>query len=90
MTDRFTVTWHDRFREPKCPPNPIYPDGVTIDLREDGEGEGCQLPLHPYPAPRCGWFEVHCHQCGVTVGCTTAGRPDDPRVIIVPCKKGIA
>jgi hypothetical protein len=84
-----TVTWIDREREPKCPPNPAYPDGITVDLRIDKEVEACVVTLD-YPAQRCGLYVVQCHDCGLRIGVTTAGRPDDPREVIIPCRKGRA
>lgn len=39
----------------------------------------------PYPAPRCGIYAVKCEKCGLLVGFTTAGRPDDPRKVTLAC-----
>ena len=84
MEQALKVEWIDRGREPKCPPNPEYPNGVDLDL--SGGLEGCKIDL-PYPAKRCGVYVVSCAICGLSWGCTTAGRPDDPRSIKVPCRK---
>lgn len=78
-----SIKWIDRHREPKCPPNPAFPEGVDVDV-SDG-ARSCQTPL-PYPAPRCGVYVVTCDVCGYAAGFTTAGRPDDPRSVRVPCK----
>jgi C4-type Zn-finger protein len=40
----------------------------------------------PYPAKRCGLFLVICDKCGYSAAITTAGRPDDPRKVTLPCK----
>jgi hypothetical protein len=76
------VDWIDAGREPQCEPNPAYPDGMHID---SGAKWFCRVDL-PYPAKRCGWFYVECDICGTNAMITTAGRPDDPRSIDLPCK----
>ena len=78
------VEWHDSGREPQCPPNPSYPDGKDLDART-GSGPFCEVDL-PYPAKRCGHFTIECPVCGMRVGATTAGRPDDPRSIKISCQ----
>jgi hypothetical protein len=83
MTGRFEITWHDRGREPTQPPNPAYPDGIDLDVTA-GAMPVCQVPL-PYPAKRIGYYTVFCKTCRYSVACTTAGRPDDPRSIKLPC-----
>lgn len=79
------VTWIDRFREPKCAPNPAHPDGIDVDLRTNKIRTGCAVEL-PYPAKRCGLYVVDCLKCGYRAAITTAGRPDDPRKVTLPCK----
>jgi hypothetical protein len=76
------IEWIDREREPQCEPNPAYPNG--IDLDGSNGGMAC-MALLPYPAKRCGLYIVECETCGARVGCTTAGRPDDPRSIKIAC-----
>lgn len=79
------VHWIDSGREPQCPPNPAYPDGVDLDPIP---GQiGCKVDL-PYPAKRCGIYTVTCDVCGVRVQITTAGRADDPRSVRMPCNIG--
>ena len=78
------LEWIDHGREPKCAPNPDYPDGIDLDCSA-GSSITCKCDL-PYPAKRCGVYLVKCVLCGFTAACTTAGRPDDPRSITVPCK----
>ena len=78
------VTWVDRGREPQVAPNPDYPDGMAVDV-SGGAKRACLVDL-PYPARRCGYYIVKCDDCGCTVAITTAGRPDDPRSVVLPCK----
>jgi hypothetical protein len=82
---KLNVTWLDGGREPKCPPNPAYPEGIDIDMSK-GAALTCETKLKPYPTPRCGLFEVYCVMCGQRVVLTTAGRPDDPRSIKLACQ----
>lgn len=78
------VKWIDYKREPRCAPNPAFPNGIDLDATVEGE-KFCQTEL-PYPAKRCGVYVVECPICGTRVTATTAGRPDDPKSIKVPCK----
>jgi hypothetical protein len=80
---QFRIEWIDRHREPQCPPDPRYPDGIDLPAPAMAKVT-CQVDL-PYPAKRCGLYVVKCVRCGMTVACTTAGRPDDPRSMQVPC-----
>jgi len=76
--------WLDDHREPQHPPNPAYPEGLDADLTA-GRAPWCETKLS-YPAPRCGAWYIECSQCGITALVTTAGRPDDPRSVKLPCK----
>ena len=67
----------------QCPPNPNFPKGTPVDC-SDG-GIACTKDL-PYPAPECGVWIVRCKACGMSVGVTAAGRPDDPTKVTMPCK----
>jgi hypothetical protein len=78
-----TVHWTDRRREPGCPPNPNFPEGVDVDVSSGAE-TFCDVAL-PYPAKRCGYYTVTCNLCRYSAILTTAGRPDDPRAIRLPC-----
>ena len=78
------VTWHDHGREPQCPPNPAHPNGIDVDLSE-GQSKTCSTDLQ-YPAPRCGVHFVMCKKCKFSAAITTAGRPDDPRSVKLPCR----
>jgi len=79
------VVWIDRGREPKCAPNASYPNGIDVDATFGAQVPSCIVAL-PYPARRCGIYEIRCNVCGVIIAATTAGRPDDPRSIKIPCK----
>ena len=83
MSKQFNIDWMDSGREPQCDPNPAYPKGKDID-GSAGAKQSCTVML-PYPAKRCGTYVIHCYRCGVRVGVTTAGRPDDPRSIKIGC-----
>ncbi len=74
----------DAGREPKCPPNPAWPDGMDIDM-SDGAERTCTVAL-PFPAPRCGLMMIECGICGLRAGVTVAGRRDDPRSIRLGCR----
>jgi hypothetical protein len=79
------VRWTDRGVEPQCAPDPEYPDGKHIDI-SSGSKRSCKTNLD-YPAPRCGYYTVKCATCGFVAIITTAGRADDPRSVILPCKE---
>lgn len=77
------VEWLDGNREPQCKPDPNYPFGKDVDA-SNGTPASCVTPL-PHPARRCGVYHVTCPDCGYSIYVTTAGRPDDPRSVRVPC-----
>jgi hypothetical protein len=79
-----TVTFIDSGREPQCPPNPDFPEGMEIDL-SNGERPACGFKI-PYPAPRCGVMVAHCGDCGRSAGVTVAGRVDDPKFVTFACR----
>ena len=78
------LEWVDFEREPQHPPNPDYPKGIVVDCAPD-KFIKYLIPL-PYPAPRCGAYTARCTVCNVKLGCTTAGRPDDPCTMKFSCK----
>ena len=82
------ITWYDGNREPQCDPNPAYPLGMDIDCSK-GAAATCKASL-PYPAKRCGMYSIVCETCGFSAVVTTAGRPDDPRSITMPCQAALA
>lgn len=79
------VSFIDSGREPKCPPNPAYPNGQNIDLAL-GARTTCSVDL-PYPAPRCGLMIVECETCRKRIALTVAGRVDDPRSVKIACER---
>jgi hypothetical protein len=80
---KFLIRWLDAGREPIAAPNPAYPAGIDLDVT-DGRTPACTVIL-PYPAKRCGHYEIFCSQCQFAAAITTAGRPDDPRSVKIPC-----
>lgn len=84
LNTNLEVKWIDRGVEPKCAPNPAYPEGIDIDA-SNGAQPTCSAAL-PYPAKRCGYFTVVCSVCKQSALITTAGRPDDPRSIKLACQ----
>jgi hypothetical protein len=84
MKKQFTIEWLDSGREPQCKPNPDFPDGKDMDV-SFGADKTCTIKL-PYPAQRCGVYVITCGKCGLRVGVTTAGRPDDPKSARIACK----
>jgi hypothetical protein len=83
--EKFKIKWFDWGREPRCPSDPDFPNGIDIDCSR-GISPTCRANL-PYPAKRCGEYHVKCLLCGINAMITTAGRPDDPRSIKLPCKR---
>lgn len=79
------VVFLDSGREPQCKPDPNFPDGRHIVMAEKGV-EVCTWNL-PYPAPRCGFYNVECKKCGKKATISVAGRIDDPRILTVACKR---
>jgi hypothetical protein len=77
------ITWIDGGREPRCPADPAYPDGVDLDLSISHE-PACRVLL-PYPTQRCGLYAVTCGTCGRSIVATAAGRRDDPRSVTFAC-----
>ena len=63
--------------------DPRWPNGRPVILANAGE-KFCSRNL-PYPAPKCGSYEVKCLDCGKTATIAVAGRPDDPRIIVMRC-----
>jgi hypothetical protein len=85
MADHSKIQWIDGGREPQCPADPRFPDGINVDLRTDPFKPHCRLAL-TYPAPRVGHWRISC-TCGYSAIVTAAGRPDDPRSVLIPCKE---
>ncbi len=85
---QFCIEWRDAGKWPKIAPNPAYPEGIDLNVAE-ASVNSC-ICLLPYPAKRIGAYIIECKICGYSAACTTAGRPDDPRSIKVPCKLLVA
>lgn len=83
MENALTVTWIDHGHDHKAELDPMFPNGMNIDASFSSP-HACAVDL-PYPAQRCGLYVVNCTICGIRVGCTTAGRPDDPKSIKIAC-----
>lgn len=66
-------------------PDPKFPDGMTVNLAPHALARTCTRNL-PYPAPHCGQYAIKCRSCGLTAIVTVAGRPDDPKIVTLPCK----
>lgn len=84
VTPHLKIVWLDSGREPQCPSNPRYPNGIDI-FAPPNTKRACVTTL-PYPAPRCGVHLITCSLCGLKAAVTAAGRPDDPRSIHLPCR----
>lgn len=85
MSDvRLNVKWIDGHRIARLRPNPNYPMGIDVDTSA-GAVKTCTTSL-PYPAERCGFYQIKCERCGLTALISTAGRLDDPRSVRVACK----
>lgn len=85
MEQAMKVKFIDSGHEPQCAPNPDYPNGQDIDASH-GVPDTCTAQI-PYPAPRRGVMVVECPKCGLRIGLTVAGRPDDPRTVKMGCKR---
>jgi hypothetical protein len=83
----FKVKWLDSGREPECRPDPEFPAGRDLPCMSPGL-PNCRTALL-YPAKRCGVYIVECTKCGIVVGVTTAGRPDDPRSVKINCLRSL-
>jgi hypothetical protein len=68
----------------QCAPDPRYPNGIDLDISH-GVTRSCTFAL-PYPAKSIGGYVVECPTCGLRVGLSVAGRPDDPRSLKLGCK----
>lgn len=84
MPKDISIHWIDSGFEPQNPPDPDYPHGIRLDLTK-GASRYCFTEL-PYPAKRCGQYLLECQACGFSAIITTAGRPDDPRSVRLPCQ----
>lgn len=83
--DTIRIEWRGTNRVAECRPDPRWPAGKPIDASEPGRPT-CTVRL-PYPAPCIGVHVVICEICGMRVGTTAAGRPDDPTSITFNCNR---
>lgn len=84
MASQFKIEFTNRRGPPRVAPDPAYPNGKDVDLSEGGAT--CATGI-PYPAEERGVWLVECTRCGLRVGITAAGRPDDPRSARLPCRR---
>jgi hypothetical protein len=80
-----TIEWMDGHRYPREAPDPRYPRGMDVDLASPEDKLTCTVDL-PCPAKRCGLYRLRCQICDQRIALTTAGRPDDPRSVRIPCR----
>lgn len=84
---KFSFEFVTEGKKAQCPSNPEYPNGMVIQDPTLKPGDSkCQVFLPEYPAPSIGVWKVLCNRCGRNVACSAAGRPDDPRVMVLRCK----
>jgi hypothetical protein len=76
------IKWISRYRKAQCKPDPAFPKGKDIDT---GMRPACRVDL-PYPAQCVGMHYVECEECGTNCLITAAGRPDDPKSLMLPCE----
>lgn len=79
----FKTKFHTDGSAPVNPPRSEFPNGEDVD-GSNGARKTCTAQL-PYPAPSRGVHICECEDCGLRVGVTAAGRPDDPRSMKVAC-----
>jgi hypothetical protein len=77
------ISWMSRHRKAQVAPNPNYPNGIDVD---SGQRPACKVEL-PYPAECVGLYYVECLECKSNMLITTAGRPDDPKTLMLPCRQ---
>jgi hypothetical protein len=80
----FKIVWNSAGRTAQCPSDPKYPRGIHIDGRIDKAEPSCFVKL-PYPAECVGGYRATCNICGLVIGITAAGRPDDPKSFEITC-----
>ena len=79
------VEFLDSGRTAQCKSDPAFPEGMSINLARKDDRQTCTRNL-PYPAPRIGTYMITCTICKLKAAITVAGRPDDPRIVTLPCK----
>ena len=81
--DNLKVTFLSHSRQSRSAPDPLFPDGIDIDL---SKGQPSCMVALPYPAECCGAWLIVCRTCRQNYVLTAAGRPDDPRTVRLPCE----
>lgn len=77
------VKFVDGGRTAQNPSDPLYPNGMAIDM---SQGRKSCVTTVPYPSPRIGYLLITCAICGLRTLVTVAGRADDPHSVTVACK----
>jgi hypothetical protein len=77
------VSWLSRHRKTQVAPDPNHPNGKDID---GGQRPACKVEL-PYPAECVGLYYAECLDCKANMLITVAGRPDDPKTVMLPCRQ---
>jgi hypothetical protein len=80
----FDVRWFDRGRPPQVASNPDFPHGINID---SGQRPACRVELPYMTQKHVGYWLVVCSKCESSALITMASRPDDPKSVMLPCKK---
>ena len=86
LAPKHEIEFMSKNKPPTQPPNPEFPNGLTLIDPTLKDGDSCCHVQLPYPAACIGTWLVKCRQCGRNIACTAAGRPDDPRLIVMRCK----
>jgi hypothetical protein len=77
------ISWLSRHRKAQTAADPNHPNGRDID---GGQRPACKVELQ-YPAECVGLYYVECLDCKSNMLITTAGRPDDPKTVMLPCRQ---
>ena len=79
-----SAEWHARNATVARKASKAYPHGMVIDMSD--RRPSCAIDL-PYPAERAGEYRVACSRCGARASVTTTGLADDPRRMVIACRK---
>ena len=85
----FKITW-EAYQHQHAPPEKMASsDGADVDLTQHRR-PACKVRV-PYPAPLDrGLYRIKCITCGTYVVVPTASRPDDPRSVMLACRRRCA
>jgi hypothetical protein len=86
--DGYLLDWLSDGHQATVPTDPAFPNGRHVHTvkQDQGQVEVCQIDL-PYPAPECGRHRIICRRCALVAMIPAAGRPDDPTMVTLQCKK---